>query len=346
MQLKQFFKPTVLLACLMLASCGRSNGPAPVVYGGSQPTNANQPQRVAVPQEHVVVAGETLYGIARNYNLPIRALIERNGLQPPYLLRTGQRLSLPALAVHVVQRGETVYGLSRQFGITTSDLSRANDLTAPYTIQVGQQLVIPKAGSGGAGAVGNTSIAAAPVAQTMSNAEEPAATPVTSAPVTKPNAQQASKPQAPTASTATRPTPAPLPQPPSSNSRFIWPVSGKLLSNFGPKAGGLHNDGINVAVPAGTQVLAAESGVVAYASNEMKGFGNLLLIKHDGGWVTAYAHNAKLLVSRGQTVARGQRIALVGATGAVDSPQLHFELRKGSQAVDPLSYLPTQTSQG
>ncbi len=340
MQLKRLFKPTVLLACLFLASCSRSNGPAPVVYGGSQPVNASSQQRLPIPNEHVVVAGETLFGISRYYNLPIRALIERNGLQPPYLLRTGQRLSLPAPAVHMVRRGETVYGLSRQYGITTSDLSRANGLTAPYTIQVGQRLVIPKSD----GAPQNRTVGSTAPQSTAPTTGETAPN-LTAVPVAKPSVKPASNAQASVGTSATRPTPAPLPQPPSSTGRFVWPVAGKLLSTFGPKAGGLHNDGINIAAAAGTQVVAAENGVVAYASNEMKGFGNLLLIKHDGGWVTAYAHNAKLLVSRGQTVARGQRIALVGATGAVGTPQLHFELRKGSQAVDPLGYLPTQTSQ-
>jgi len=121
--------------------------------------------------------------------------------------------------------------------------------------------------------------------------------------------------------------------------RFAWPLRGKILSGFGSKGEGLHNDGINILAKAGTPVQAAETGVVAYAGNELRGFGNLLLIKHSGGWVTAYAHNQALLVRRGETVRRGQVIARVGATGNVVSPQLHFEIRKGQVAVNPIRYM-------
>ncbi|MCW8861524.1 MAG: M23 family metallopeptidase, partial [Rhodospirillales bacterium] len=118
-----------------------------------------------------------------------------------------------------------------------------------------------------------------------------------------------------------------------------WPVQGRVISGFGPKAKGLHNDGINIAAPRGTPVRAAEEGVVAYAGNELRGFGNLLLVRHADGWVTAYAHSEKLLVERGDKVSKGQVIARVGSSGTVSSPQLHFELRKGKQAVDPTRYL-------
>jgi murein DD-endopeptidase MepM/ murein hydrolase activator NlpD len=132
------------------------------------------------------------------------------------------------------------------------------------------------------------------------------------------------------------PEPAPAPR---GGERFLWPVKGQVISNFGPKKGGLNNDGINIAAPAGTSVIAADNGVVAYAGNELRGFGNLLLIRHADGWVTAYAHNEKLLVKRGEKVKRGQAIAQIGSTGNVSAPQLHFEIRKGTDPVDPLKYL-------
>ena len=133
---------------------------------------------------------------------------------------------------------------------------------------------------------------------------------------------------------ATRPERAPR-----GGERFLWPVKGQIISGFGPKKGGLNNDGINISAPAGTSVMAADNGVVAYAGNELRGFGNLLLIRHADGWVTAYAHNAKLLVKRGEKVKRGQAIAQIGSTGNVSAPQLHFEIRKGTDPVDPLRYL-------
>jgi murein DD-endopeptidase MepM/ murein hydrolase activator NlpD len=126
---------------------------------------------------------------------------------------------------------------------------------------------------------------------------------------------------------------------PRASARFAWPISGKVVANFGPAGGGLHNDGINIAAPTGSEVRAADNGVVAYAGNELRGFGNLLLIKHADGWTTAYAHNEKLLVQRGDTVTQGQVIATVGRTGNVDSPQLHFEVRKGTQAMNPTEFL-------
>jgi murein DD-endopeptidase MepM/ murein hydrolase activator NlpD len=154
---------------------------------------------------------------------------------------------------------------------------------------------------------------------------------------TQTNQRQAS------AKPAAAPQPKSIPQPPPrADSRFLWPVQGKVLSSFGPMEGGLHNDGINIAAPEGAPVKAAENGVVAYVGNELRGFGNLLLIKHADGWVTAYAHTQEILVRHGQQVKRGQIVARVGATGSVSEPQLHFEVRKGSKAKDPAQLLGSQ----
>jgi len=116
-------------------------------------------------------------------------------------------------------------------------------------------------------------------------------------------------------------------------------VRGRVVSNFGAKDKGLHNDGINIMAPKGTPVRAVENGVVAYAGNELRGFGNLLLVKHSGGWITAYAHNDTLLVKRGDKVGKGQVISKVGSSGSVTIPQLHFELRRGKKLYDPRKYL-------
>jgi murein DD-endopeptidase MepM/ murein hydrolase activator NlpD len=123
------------------------------------------------------------------------------------------------------------------------------------------------------------------------------------------------------------------------DSPFIWPVDGKVISKFGPAKDNLRNDGINIAAPVGAPVKASAAGTVAYAGNELRGFGNMVLLRHEDGWVTAYAHNSSLLVQKGQRVAQGQTIARVGSTGNVESPQLHFELRKGTKAVDPMKVL-------
>jgi murein DD-endopeptidase MepM/ murein hydrolase activator NlpD len=120
---------------------------------------------------------------------------------------------------------------------------------------------------------------------------------------------------------------------------FAWPVRGRVLAGYGVGQNGTHNDGINIGAPRGTPVEAADGGVVAYAGNELRGYGNLILIKHPNGWISAYAHCEQILVKRGEKVARGQLIARVGATGNVTAPQLHFELRHGDKPVDPRTYL-------
>jgi murein DD-endopeptidase MepM/ murein hydrolase activator NlpD len=206
---------------------------------------------------------------------------------------------------HRVNSGETVYGVARQHGVDAYDLVSLNKLTPPFDLFEGQRLRIPGRG------VAPPAVAAAP-------ATRPAET----------------RP----AGVTPRTTEA-LPPPPATAGTFIWPVEGRVISDFGAKGGGRFNDGINIAAPEGAAVRAAGAGVVAYSGNELRGFGNMLLIKHAGGWVTAYAHNQELLVNRGDTVDRGQVIARVGSTGGVDQPQLHFELRKGKKAVDPLDYL-------
>ena len=120
---------------------------------------------------------------------------------------------------------------------------------------------------------------------------------------------------------------------------FRWPVRGRVISGYGAKASGERNDGINIEVPEGTPIKAAEGGTVIYAGNELKGYGNLVLIKHPSGFVSAYAHASEILVKRDDVIMRGQTIGKVGATGNVSRPQLHFEIREGNRPVDPLPHL-------
>jgi murein DD-endopeptidase MepM/ murein hydrolase activator NlpD len=157
------------------------------------------------------------------------------------------------------------------------------------------------------------------------------AKPVAEAPKPAPAAQVAKAPEAPAAEAADTTGS-------TGSAAFRWPAKGRIIAGFGGK-GGTGNDGINIALPEGTPVKAAEGGTVAYAGNELKGYGNLVLIRHPDGWVSAYAHNGELKVKRGEQVARGQTIATSGQSGNVSSPQLHFELRKGSTPVDPMPHL-------
>lgn len=183
-----------------------------------------------------------------------------------------------------------------------------------------------------------------PAAQQAPSQTAPAAV----APDRRPTPPPASTPPAVVPAT-TQVAAAPPPAPPAreeeeavparAGNRFLWPVRGTILSGFGEKPGGLRNDGINIGAPRGTAIAAADNGIVAYAGNQLKSFGNLVLIKHEGGWVTVYAHLDAIAVEQGQRVTRGQGIGTVGQTGGVRSPQLHFAVRKGEQVVNPVNHL-------
>jgi len=364
-------KPARLLAAAILvplAGCNFSGRPAAESPRATSPAAAESAPAASGegPGAYSAFPGDTVYGVAQRFGVPVRTLIETNGLKPPYRLVAGQRLQVPVRQEHVVQPGDTLLAISRIYGVDQSSLARVNNLMPPYALKSGQRLtlpgridanlaampqekqqpyVAPTASSTGAG--GSMSVEELPAPTGQQPSKQPSATQSTGTPatpdITEPVAPQ--KPAAPT-TTATKqadaevaaipPEPAPAPR---GGERFLWPVKGKVISGFGPKKGGLNNDGINIAAPAGTNVMAADNGVVAYAGNELRGFGNLLLIRHADGWVTAYAHNEKLLVKRGEKVKRGQAIAQIGSTGNVSVPQLHFEIRKGTDPVDPLKYL-------
>ena len=291
---------------------------------GSRGTSVEAEPLSAPGGTYVVQSGDTLFKVSRDKGVPIRSLIDANNLEPPYALRTGQKLVIPGGRFHVVQKGDTVYSISRAYGVDMATLTSTNHIPAPYKIRLGQRLQLPSKV--------NRQVAVRDV-DTASPARHttiaPANTPVTPAATTP-----APAPRGNTVVASTEPK-APLPTPPTPAGDFIWPLKGAIISSYGPKEGGLHNDGVNIAAPVGTPVKAAQSGVVAYAGNELKGYGNLLLIRHANGWMTAYAHNSKLLVKRGDTVVKGQTISLSGSSGSVTSPQVHFEIRKGAKAVDP-----------
>lgn len=321
----RFFKgrTAVLAALAILSGCGYSV-PAYHARIKSQTSYANSRRTVTATTAKtvknddagvVVKRGDTVYSLSRRYGVPIRAMIEINGLSAPYTLSLGQRLRLPPVATHTVVKGDTVYSISRRYGVDMSTLARQNNIHFPYAIIEGQILTLP-----GAVVRASYKVAAAPSPKKTSGAQKTAY-------------KQPRK-------TAKSKSAIKLPTPPSrSAGRFAWPVKGRVTAEFGTAGGGRHNDGMNIKVAAGTPVKAAENGIVAYAGNELKGFGNLLLIKHADGWVTAYAHNRDLLVKRGQTVKRGEVIAKAGKTGSATEPQLHFEIRKGTKAVNPRDYL-------
>ena len=256
-------------------------------------------------------AGDTVYSISRRYGVAIRSFIEANRLQAPFRLGVGQRLRLPAPSRHRVAKGETIYAIARKYAVSEHELVRRNGIRAPYVIREGQELRLPG---------GGRKTTAVVVVKSLS-ADKPSARKVTPSTSGRIGASSSAQP------------------PPRSGRRFVWPIQGQIISTFGAKSGGRYNDGINIEAQPGAPVRAADAGVVAYAGNELPGFGNLLLIRHAGGWITAYAHNDDLVVRAGQRVKRGQLVARAGASGGVKRAQLHFEIRRGRRAYDPMRYL-------
>lgn len=260
--------------------------------------------------------------------------------------------------LHTVSNGDTLFSLGRKYGMSPYAIADANGLPHTAQLVMGQQVRIP-AGGEAAPAVASKP-AATKATTTTASATMP---PATGAEGTA----EATAPAAPATTTTAAATPEPIPgsdaaattTPPAAAEGgqqvaegapiagapgMRWPVRGKIISGFGPKANGLKNEGINIAVPEGTSIRAAADGVVAYSGNELKGYGNLVLIRHEDGYVTAYAHASELFVKRGDTVKRGDVIAKAGQTGSVSSPQLHFEVRKGAVALDPMKFLSQNTA--
>jgi murein DD-endopeptidase MepM/ murein hydrolase activator NlpD len=225
--------------------------------------------------------------------------------------------------VHVVAPGETLTKIARQYGKTLPEIAKANNILPYSKVSIGDRIMIPGARISSAKPEAEQAMTPA---KPMGGKIVPGAAPAQSASIVTPVAENPTTDTA--AKAATEATPG-----------FRWPVRGRIIAGFGPKPNGQQNDGIDVAVPENTPIKAAEDGVVAYAGNELKGYGNLVLVRHPNGYVTAYAHAKEILVKRGDPIKRGDVIAKSGQSGNVDAPQLHFEVRKGSAPVDPMQFL-------
>lgn len=237
-----------------------------------------------------------------------------------------------------VAPGDTLYSLSRKYSVPVNDLAVMNSLHAPFNLIVGQKIRVPN-------------LKGAQVAKVVK--QEPKKTPVAETKKSQKPSVEVQKKETKTvkmqdAVAVKKDAPKKISSDPAkrlpkiaarSSSKFSWPVRGKILSGYGAKSNGLFNDGINISASLGTAVRSAENGVVAYSGNEIKGMGNLVIIQHSGGWMTVYAHMGSMSVRRGVRVKVGDKIGTVGQTGKVDSPQLHFEIRKGTKAYNPSSYL-------
>jgi murein DD-endopeptidase MepM/ murein hydrolase activator NlpD len=332
-------------------------GRAPVTYArpSSRPVTASS--------VHTVVPGDTVYSIARSYGVSPYAIIDANRLPSPDALEPGERLTIPGAERRQIVRAERERVPT---AVTRSDLAPPQQSKSPPVLTsedprlAGARYYAAEPrhkpgpiGEGGPEFASARAVEASDARDTVYQpprasraVEREAESDPDDEAFDSPRRQRVPERRVASIDPADEAYDAPRrlkPAAPNSDvkalNRFVWPVRGQIISTFGKRASGVHNDGINIAAEPGSSVKAAEGGVVVYAGNELAGYGNLLLIRHSNGFVTAYAHNKKLLVGRGDSVRQGQAIATVGSTGDVDRPQLHFEIRKGDRAVDPSRYL-------
>ncbi len=318
---------------------------------------------VPASAQHLVMPGDTVSGLAQLYRVPSRDLVALNGLSEPYRIYVGQVLRLPQQgapqpgdgSTHVVASGETLSGVAAAYDVKLGDVLALNQNVDPDRLYVGTRLRLPATA---ATAAPRTQLASAAPARSVAVSAPPRSAPAVStasapALAATPAPTIVSRPLDPPTAVAVAPAPpamardaerqrdlAAVDAPALSGEGFLWPVSsGDVISSFGAKPDGRQNDGINIAAPTGSVVRASENGLVVYADEDLAAFGRMLLVRHADGYLTAYAHNDALLVARGDVVSRGQPIAKVGRTGDVIEPQLHFEIRRGKSAVDPVALL-------
>ena len=298
---------TSLLAVITLNACSE-RAPLPV---------SNAPLREQfkeVPPSGIinVLPGDTIYTLANRYQVTPRRIILANDLPPPYGLDGLSTLNVPKPRAHIVRSGDTLEVISSRYKVSVNALVSLNNLDAPYNLYAGQSISIPRRM--------DYSLLDLPQDAAVSTATEaPKQTGTVAIPKTNLSTRSVSYS--------------------SETPDFTWPVNGQIIQPFGTSARGVHNDGVNIAAGAGDAVRASQAGEVAFVGSGLKAFGNLVLVKHNGGWITAYAHLGNVTVKEGDYLEKGQVLGVVGQTGRVDSPQLHFEIRKSREPVNPEEFL-------
>ncbi len=286
-------------------------------------------------RSYTVRRGDHLDAIARDLDTTRAVLVEANKLKRPDALNPGQRLKVPIEKVYLVQSGDTVFAVAKRFDLSVADLADLNAISETHKLRAGDQLALPSVFHD------NGPVMAAPLRASLRPA------PYTYRP-SPPNTGSYIRQGGPypPAIAAAGPALTDAQVMAAGRGRFVWPVTGDILSTFGVKDVGRSNDGIDVKAPQGSVVHAAAAGDVVYAGDQVPGFGNLVLVKHADGWVTAYAHLDRVSVKMRQNVTQGEEIGQVGQSGGVSEPQLHFEVRYAptptdkARPIDPQLVLP------
>ena len=318
----------IIAALIALSGCTMMRPPA-----------ANMPSKngIVAGEEITVRGNENVYAIAHAHNVSMRELIVLNDLKPPFDIRPGQTLILPAT-------GSSFGGDMKPPTSAPLDAVEKVQLNPIEPAAVSSQPLEPAGNA--PQSLTPQPVQPQPVQGKLGIQSQSLSEPVRDLNRPTPASKQVSTTMAPEAAAApvTAPVAAAAPAAVAAEAvAMVWPVQGPILSPFGSKGVGLNNDGINIGAPKGAPVVASASGTVVYAGNEMKGFGNLVLIRHQGDWVTAYAHLDRVLVKKDSVVGQGDMIGTVGKTGNVTSPQLHFETRQSGKPVDPAGVIKSNT---
>ncbi|MEP9357162.1 M23 family metallopeptidase [Sphingomonas sp. KR3-1] len=308
--------------------------PAPPQSWQSRKVSADA--RAVAGRSYVVQPGDSLRSISAKTGAGSEAIARANDIPPPFVIRVGQKLSIPGGRYHLVRDGETGIAIAVAYGVTWSRIIAVNELEEPYILRTGQRLLIPDDASPSPSGKPETIEQRAARFHLDLGVDDI----VTGG---QPAIAEKAKPAQPTASSARVLSPTtPVAAPARLAGGFQWPLKGNVVKRFGPGASGERNDGIKIATPLDTPVLAAADGVVAYVGSDIPALGGLVILRHGDGWTTVYGHAGQLLVQRGQAVKKGQMIALSGNSGFADRPELHFEIRQGRNPVDPLPRLPAR----
>jgi murein DD-endopeptidase MepM/ murein hydrolase activator NlpD len=267
-----------------------------------------------VPPDGIIKVspGDTIYTLANRYQVTPRRIILANNLSPPYILNGVRTLNVPKPRAHIASASDTIETIASRYKVSRQEVIALNNFVSPYRLHKGMSIAIPRRID-----YSLLDVPISPQSTTTSRGTE--ADIEFSTPKTSPNTAKVTYSDR-------------VPD-------FAWPVDGQIIENFGPTARGVHNDGVNIAASEGASVRASQSGEVAFVGSGLKAFGNLVLIKHHNGWITAYAHLSDVRVNEGDYLDRGTIIGGVGQTGRVNSPQLHFEIRRSRTPVNPRNVL-------